>query len=286
MRNTVKLELRKAIKNKFFLASVVIGCVVTIFSALYKLTTYYNGLETTRMSEIKMHMTYNPMQRASNLFNCWIGGEAFTLASTVFFFIFPILVAIPYGWSYCMEKKSGYVRSMVLRSGKGAYYGAKYIAVFISGGLAMVIPLVFNLMLVAMFVPASTPSPAFCIYYGVWASSLMSTLLYTQPFLYVLLYLLIDFLFCGLIACISYAGAVLVKNRVAVVLLPFLILLAVHYSRALSYGSTAEISPMFFLRPAPIGNDAVWWAILLEAGILFVITFAMTVVRGRKNEVY
>ncbi|HBM79807.1 MAG TPA: hypothetical protein DD426_03060 [Clostridiaceae bacterium] len=287
MWNTFKLEIKKSVMNKFFLIAVIIGFGITVFSALYNIDRYYYDLETVSRIERNTGAVYNPTSAGLTIFNCWIGGEGYTLGSSAFFFIFPILVAIPYGWSYCEEKKSGYVRNMAIRSGKAAYYGAKYAAVFLSGGLAMVIPLILNLLLVAAFVPAVTPDPSYCEYYGIWASSLMSMLLYSKPLLYVLIYLIIDFIFCGLISCFSLVVTAFVKNKVVAVLFPFFIMLGLDYSQKLFPSSTdPSISPMKFLHPFPLMRQASWTVIILEAVVFSAITFIMTVVRGGKNEIY
>lgn len=225
------------------------------------------------------------------LFNHWIGGEAISIGSASLFFIFPLLIAIPYGWSYCAEQRNGYIRIMVLRSGRLQYYVSKYIAVFLSGGLAMVIPLAFNFLLTAMFVPAILPDPSYVTGGLLVGTSLMSFFFYSSPFLYIFLYLLLDFAFCGLIACISYALATFIKSRVAVVLLPFFILLAFKYiSESLIYtshtGKYKELSPMYFLRPAGMRLEASWLIIIVEAAVIFLFTILMTVVRGRRHEIY
>ena len=140
---------------------------------------------------------------------------------------------------------------MVLKTGKFPYYFAKYCAVFLSGGLTMVIPLVFNFLLTAMFVPAVCPDPSYLIWYAVNGASLMSELYYTYPAVYVLLYLAIDFLFCGLIACLSYSISTIYKNRVVVVLLPFFLLLGLNFAGvSIVYTSNliryTEFSPIYF----------------------------------------
>ncbi|MFR3037766.1 MAG: hypothetical protein ACLTLY_02965 [Agathobacter rectalis] len=57
-----------------------------------------------------------------------------------------------------MEKKdSGYMRQMLVRAGEKSYLTAKFLATFIAGGLAMVVPLIINFMLTALFIPAITP---------------------------------------------------------------------------------------------------------------------------------
>lgn len=227
----------------------------------------------------------------NTLYNHWVGGETYTLGSSVYFFIFPLLVAIPYGWSFCNEHRIGYTRCMVLKTGKFQYYFAKYCAVFISGGLAMVIPLAFNFMLTAMFVPAVCPDPSYLIWYAVNGASLMSELYYTYPDVYVLLYLVIDFFFCGLIACLSYSISTIYKNRVVVVLLPFFLLLGLNFAGvSIVYTSNliryTEFSPIYFLHPAAARYDAGWNVIVAEALILFVLTFVPTVIKGKGNELY
>ena len=119
----------------------------------------------------------------------------------------------------------------------------------------------------------------------------MSGLYYTYPVLYVILYLAIDFLFCGLIACLSYSISVFYKNRVMAVLSPFFLLLAFHYvGQSMIYTDAniryTQISPLYFLRPAASGYDAGWKVILPEALILFVLTFVPTVIKGKRDEIY
>lgn len=36
MKNTIKLEIHKAIKNKLFVISVLLGCAITILSLIYQ----------------------------------------------------------------------------------------------------------------------------------------------------------------------------------------------------------------------------------------------------------
>lgn len=289
-QRTLRLECRKAIKNRLFIIAVAVGCAVTLCSLIPQVKSYYRGIQVVNgFSEVFQHR--NPHAAMKTLYNHWVGGETYTLGSSVYFFIFPLLAAIPYGWSFCGESRSGYTRSMVLKTGKAPYYFAKYCAVFLSGGLAMVIPLAFNFLLTAMFVPAVCPDPSYLVWYAVNGASLMSELYYTYPAVYVLLYLAVDFLFCGLIACLSYSASMFYKNRVVVVLLPFFLLLGWNFAgtsilytdKLLRY---TEISPLYFLHPAAARYDAGWSVIVAEALILFALTFVPTVIMGKRNEIY
>ena len=289
-KRTLYLECRKAIRNRLFVIAIAVGCAVTLCSLIPQVKSYYRGMQTVNnFSEAFRHR--NPHTAMNTLYNHWVGGETYTLGSSVYFFIFPLLAAIPYGWSFCNEHRIGYTRCMVLRTGKFSYFFAKYCAVFLSGGLAMVIPLAFNFLLTAMFVPAVCPDPSYLIWYAVNGASLMSELYYTCPAVYVLLYLAIDFFFCGLIACLSYSISTIYKNRVVVVLLPFFLLLGLNFAgTSIVYTNHliryTEFSPLYFLRPAAARYDAGWNVILIEALILFVLTFVPTVIKGKGNEIY
>ncbi|MDE7425331.1 MAG: hypothetical protein K2N51_16865 [Lachnospiraceae bacterium] len=289
--NNIKLECKKAIFTKLFFLVVLIGCTITMFSLLPHLQSYYRDISNLKKFSEEFSYIRNPMMPMETLFNHWIGGEATTPGSTDYFFLFPILVSIPYGWSYCMERRSGYIKNMVIRTGKVQYYLSKYIALFLSGGLAMVIPLLFNFLLTAMFVPAITPDPYYITAYGIISSSFLSEFFYTSPFIYVFLYMLVDFIYGGLIACLCFAFATFVKNQVIVVLLPFFVLLGFNYiCTSFIYTSSiviyTELSPMYFLRPVPAVYDTNGFVVFIGVVILFLFTLTATIVKEASNEIY
>lgn len=278
-----KMEIRKALRNKFFYISILIGCVITMFSLAYNIEIY-------QVDMANQTGTSNPMYGASNLFNRWIGGEPFSLGTAAYFFLFPLLVSVPYGWSYCEEKQSGYVRLVAVYSGKSRYFLSKYAAVWLSGGLAMIVPLIFNFSLSLLFFPVVMPDPVYCTSNGVFYGSFLSIIYYSNPFLYVFLYLCIDFIFAGLIACIGYVVSCFSRHRVAAMIMPMLLLLAVNYSRQFLYTSNGifykEISPLYFLRPVESWSSASGKVILIEMVILFAATFFLIMIWERKHEIY
>ncbi len=290
LKNTIKLECRKAVCNRFFFLAVLIGIVLTFFSLVPMVQSFNQDMAQHQQISETFGLR-NPLMHMESLFNHWIGGEGGTAGAADYFFLFPLLVCIPYGWSYCSERRSGYSKVMVLRAGKTQYYAAKYIALFLSGGLAMVLPLLVNFLLAAMFFPAVTPDPSYLTAYGVGASSFLSMLFYGKPFLYVAVYLLIDFLFCGLLACLCFAVSDVVKNRIVVTLFPFFLLLSVHYfCQTFIYRTVTviytELSPMYFLHPIPVAYDANGIVICIWMIGLFAVTFLTTVGKGRRHEIY
>ena len=106
MKEMLKLEFRKALRNKSFYISLIIGCIITMFSLVYNIEIYQNEIMMIQGDRL------NPMYGVLSLFNRWIGGEPFSFGSSAYFFVFPLLVAIPYGWSYCEEKQSGYTEGV------------------------------------------------------------------------------------------------------------------------------------------------------------------------------
>ncbi|MFO7296011.1 MAG: hypothetical protein C0P72_008310 [Clostridia bacterium] len=286
MKNIMKIEIYKALTNKFFITTVSIAFFISLFNVLYMVGAYNDFRR--EMQEIERLLGYetNPEVHAYALFNSWIGGEGKTLSFALFFFLLPLFATIPYGWSYFVELKSGYVKNVVTRVSKRDYFLSKYIAVFVSGGLAVAIPLALNFLIMALVVPALTPDKSY-IYYHLSQPNMWSGLYYTQPFLFVIGYLVIDFIFCGLIATISMALSFYVKNRFAIVILPFFLMLGLHYSRRFLYWiAYVEISPLNFLHSTPIENPAKGWIIVLEALVIFLLTFTVCMKRGIRDEVF
>ena len=274
MCSVLKLELKKAFKNKFFWISVVLECLITLLSFEHMVNMYYEGMSA--ISGNSTDIIYDPHIGINTVFNCWIGGEPFSLGSSIYFFVFPLLIALPYGWSYSEERKCGYRRMMITKTGKKKYYCAKYVAVFLSGGVAMVLPLIFNFWMTLLVVPAILPDVTMNMFYGVFGGSFLAELYYTVPFLYVAIYLFIDFVYCGFLVCICMAVSGIVRQKWGVVLIPFLLLLFVHVITDYIYSDPSvaykELSPLYFLRGVEVRYSFSGSIILLFAIGLLVIS--------------
>lgn len=275
-----KTECKKALGNRFFVIALCSGILFNLMSALYNIEAYSDSQGQLQ------ELGGNPMTQAFGLYNYWIGGDGSTLGFTLFFTLFPLLAVFPYAWSQCAERNAGYTKMAIIRGGKRSYFLAKYAAVFLSGILVILIPLLFNLLLTACFVPAVKPSVIYSIYYGISHATMWSELFYTHPLLYVLLYLLLDGIFGGLFAVFGMAFSILLKNRLTVIILPYLCILCLHYSRTLLYYRVyTEISPLNFLHATCIENPVNGIIVLAEGAILLLISLA-ALRAGVKNEVF
>ena len=287
MCSVLKLELKKAFKNKFFWISVVLGCLITLLSFEHMVNMYYEGMSA--ISGNSTDIIYDPHIGINTVFNCWIGGKPFSLGSSIYFFVFPLLIALPYGWSYSEERKCGYRRMMITKTGKKKYYCAKYVAVFLSGGVAMVLPLIFNFWMTLLVVPAILPDVTMNMFYGVFGGSFLAELYYTVPFLYVAIYLFIDFVYCGFLVCICMAVSGIVRQKWGVVLIPFLLLLFVHVITDYIYSDPSvaykELSPLYFLRGVEVRYSFSGSIILLFAIGLLVISL-IGIIKEYRNEIY
>ncbi|MCJ7839334.1 hypothetical protein MUB24_00130 [Lederbergia sp. NSJ-179] len=286
MNNTfprlLRVELRKAINNKIFFTTLIIASLFALLSAWYMIDSYFYFQRQNRI----LGTSGNPMTEGFSLYNHWIGGEGTSLGSTLFFTLLPLLAALPYGWSYFIENKTGYAKSVMIRSNKWQYFLAKYLATFTAGGLVVLSPLVINFLVVASFIPATTPSMLYPLYYAVGHGSLWSQLFYTHPVIFVILYLILDFVFAGLFATMSLTVSLLVKNRIAVLLIPFFLILVLHYSRTfLAYKYFYEISPLHYLHSTSLENPTNVWIILVQGLLFFLLTFGITMKLGGKREI-
>ena len=278
----LRIELKKALTGWFFWGIIGIGIVITLFSSK-EIFSYF--LDFTAMQSGEFAQAEN---NSISLFGTWIGGEYHTLGVAMYFFILPVLAIMAYGWSFFLEKKSGYIKNVITRVDKKVYYMSKYITTFAAGGLAVILPLLFNLLLTCLYSNFAIPDITYG-YVSMFHGSLWSELFYTRPFFFCILYLIIDFVYGGLIACCCMALAFFLRNRLLVLLLPFLALLALDYLRwdiVYLLGQEVEISPMKFLHPTPYPSPVSGWILLGSMFLLLLATLGTCMLRGRKADVF
>lgn len=288
MKNLLKTELRKALKNKFFVFSVLLGLIFVIISAFYVLRGYYSdngilaGLSRIEEEGIQQETTLE----GTTLYNSWIGGEGFSLGYTLFFTLLPILAMLPCGLAISEELRGGYLHVIVPKCGRKNYFLSKIISAFVAGGLAVTIPLVFSLLLISLFIPAITPNIIYFMYYPIMHGDIFSQIIYSYPILFTVLYLCIDFVFSGLIACLSISAAFLFKHRAAPIVVPFLFIIGSDMARSfLYYISYVQISPLKLLHAMPVEGSSKAPVMLAWLLIFLLLTVPFIMIRGCKREI-
>lgn len=280
MRNTLRVELWKATHNRMFFLSLAVG----LFLALGD--SYLSWLTVTELHQSTLEMLAHGYGRGGHagysLFVLWMPINGFQITTIYFFLIWPALAAMPYGWSYGQERNSGVTQQITTRSGKRTYFNAKFISVFISGGFAVFLPILINLLVDAMICPYALPKLGIV---PVFNGNFLSALYYTNPWVYAICWCMMEFLFGGATACLCFVVGSMLKLRVMTILVP-LVLLTVFDRLSLSLfpGANLTVSPLQMVAAAS-PNITPGWVLFTALGIMAGISYAAGYLQVVKHEV-
>lgn len=283
MLRLFKYEFFKATKNKLFVISLSIGIALCVYSAVYSIVSYYADIENLRLIAEQSKVLINPMTASFSLYNKWIGQEWASPASSLLFLLLPLIAAIPYSWSYCTEKKNGYINSVFTRVDKCDYMKTKFFTTFFVGMISVLIPLTVNVMIVSSFIPAVKPDAFYDIYYNMPISCVFSEVFYKAPLLYLLIKGLLISLFGGSFAVLGLAVGTVINNKFVIVFFPFILALLFNYVSNV-FSPSVTLSPVQFLYG---GGDVLtsWWIAFSELLLMSVGSFFIMVVKGAKKDV-
>ena len=213
-------------------------------------------------------------------FDVWMFGHM-NKYFMVFMYIFPILAALPFATSYCSEKKSGYVKNVVIRTSRKAYLKSKYWATFISGGIAVAVPFFFSFMWIFTIMKYREPTPASQAPM-VTGTSWMCELYFENPFIYCLIFLVAIYVFGGFLATTSLSISQLTDNFLTVLLVPFMVL--TFLASVLQGELSMYFLPLNFLAPMNDGNK--FYMVLIGAMVMWVVSYGTFVVVGKKKDCF
>ena len=86
------------------------------------------GYEVLRWKDVIAYGTH-PL----GVFQKWIGANWSSLYSWLYFMLLPLLLAIPYGGTFLEDIKTGYVKNVFTRIGKGERHGNKEVVFALEG---------------------------------------------------------------------------------------------------------------------------------------------------------
>ena len=292
MKKLLKIELKKAICSKFFLLGLSLLMIFAIFSAMYMVenwSAYNPGYINERYVNIDGSFKANPDIALFSFYKAWLGADTLSIAAMVFFKIVPIAAAIPYGWTFCREYKSGYLKNIACRTDKKKYILAKSTAVFISGALVVLLPMIINIMVTSALIPAPAPYVSDTYYTYTSFGYMWSDIFFDQPALYVALYVIFDAFYGGIFALLSFAVSFYVKNVFITLFSPFLICLGLGYLNSNIWSNfpmrvERSVCPMDFL-PALQGGVTVWWIVLIVTAVLLLFIFGTVFIKGYRDEI-
>ena len=223
MIKAIRTELYKAVWNPTFWLAILIGCGICTINVIENWQSVCNITYVTKKMVESGVLEY-PAFDGISLFIKWIAVNGVSLGNRVYYFIWPILAAFPYGWSYSREYRNGAIIQSSSRIGIKKYFIAKYIATFISGGLAVSLPVLLNLLLNALICPSIIPNVINSLV-AVFDGQFMSVLFYRCPWIHGLIWCSVDFLLGGAAACLCFVVGARLRHGVMVTLTPFAFLL-------------------------------------------------------------
>ncbi|WP_336775271.1 hypothetical protein [Paenibacillus sp. MMO-58] len=209
----------------------------------------------------------------------------FAVASggTAIFSIFaPLLSTLPFADSYVTDLKTGYLRSILMRTNKKQYIWTKLAVNALGGGLAVSLPMFISLIFSFLFYKNDLPLDASLL-------GAFSTLGKYSPLLYALLLSAVGFLFGMGWATFGLALSIMIHNRFLVLGLPLLIYIATNFVAAIMAAVLNIRILIAFTPPSTLAPFTVtvskWWTVFSEIGVLLLISTIFFAWQSRKGEV-
>lgn len=286
MRDILKIELKKALRSKTFIFAICLGAAI----ALLQIIWFYNNIYLPNNQMLNKLSTWSIYDQEygtwyeTGVLEGWMGCEGYSPYNQVYYIMFPLLAALPFAWSLFSEWKSGYVNQMVTRMPMHQYIMAKYIAVFISGGIAVIVPLIINFVIIACFVPCIATDPMSM--QVIMSVNCFGALLYLKyPVLYVLLYLVIDFLCGGIYACIALLVTHCFDSPFPVITFPLLLHCCLLYGIETLFPDFIAYNIGAFINPAYTSNKISGMSVALTIFTLLLIMTGIYYLVNRKKDV-
>ncbi|MEG1410984.1 MAG: hypothetical protein RSD36_14200 [Terrisporobacter sp.] len=209
----LKFELKKSLSFIVLLLLTSIGIFVNLSGAYDNISPSINiekGSDSEGLSEEAIDGLKNMANEYQNTYMAWQFGVSgyeivcILLASSVF--------AI----SYIIDKKSGFLKNIIIRLNKKSYYKIKYFVNGVLGGIIVIIPVILCLGLYDLFLD----SKSLPIIEPNFPRGFMSEYFPTNPVKYILFFTLILFIIGVTYSTFAMAIGIITNNIISSVLLP------------------------------------------------------------------
>ena len=158
---------------------------------------------------------------------------------------------------------------------------AKYVVAFLSGGIAVLVPLIFNLMCSLVLLPNLAPL-------STMGENILTPLMlfykifFTHPMIYTMFFLVLQFLMAGIWACVCLSVSFLSDYKIVVLIFPFFVQLILHVICTIT--NHIDYSSVYWVQP---GHGIVaWWIPVVSMGIGIPVTFFVFMKKGAKEDVF
>lgn len=262
--NIYSTEIKRAFLNKKMLIALLSGFIIAIWNFIEYALKYSKVIDETITLESQKGMKIYP----TSAFTTWMGANTINIQGFVYCLIIPLLAAIPYAMSYYEDRKSGYLKNIVIRDEYREYLKAKMLSVFLTAGVVTILPMILNLMLNLMVLPGIRPEIT-SDRYMMRAGGMMAELFYKNVYIYYAIYFLIDFVYVGVLTLSALVVSTFAKSGFIAGLTPFIISMVLYL--VFGYLNKASFIPCYILNPAFRNN-----AIVILAEIILLTAYAVT----------
>ena len=215
---TYRVEIIRAFKNPRFKISMTIALTFIAYHILFW------NLPRSMALEIPENPTICP----PSLYNCWLGLDFAFPYTQIYYWVLPILATFPFAGSFFTDRKKGYIKNILMRENRSAYLKGKCLAVVLSSSCIVGVPLLIDLFVSAMLLPAIAPQVTTYMFpisiVGMWCD-----FYYSWPLLYIFAFILIDMLFISCFVLTSLIVSRFCKYEVEALLFPSLINLIIYF---------------------------------------------------------
>ena len=272
MQKILKIELHRAFINWTFGVSIAIGCTIAISHLWFQVIPSICNLDNYLLGKGEYPVS---------VFNKWIGGEGISLQSALYNMLLPCLAILPYGDSLFCDKKSGYIKNILIKTSKKKFFLSKMISAFLSGAVACTVPLLLNLVLSAACLPSIIPESS-SMTFPLFERSMFSNLFYKYPYRYIFIYLTIIFVFSGLFSCLALGLSYYVEKKYEIYIIPLIVYMLIDFvAGCIGFDC---LSPKSYLRidqPVPASFEIILIEYLVGMG-LFICIYCY---KGKKDEI-
>lgn len=211
----MKSELKKSINIYLLIFLLCVGVLVVLSSMYENLAPYMNvlsGDDVQAMTQVDKDSLLNFAAPHKNIYIAWLYG------TRGYEIICVAIATCAYAFTYVIEKKSGMIKNILLRTKIKTYFIVKATINFVIGGLIASIPLVI-LFIVCIFSFSDRGVPSQEIA-EIFPTNVMSEYFGTNSIIYVIFFVLIVFLIGGVYSTMAMAIGAITNNIIAAIILP------------------------------------------------------------------
>ncbi|WP_019419883.1 hypothetical protein [Paenibacillus sp. OSY-SE] len=284
------IEFKKLVKNKITyisMGSLLLIVIAAVWSGA-------GEFQEERALAQKLYANYPDALAFVSPHQYWVGLSN-VFFSSLYYFIFPLLIALPIVDTIYNEKMSGNLHYEIIRMSRFSYFSKKFLFVFIASFLFFIFPLMIGILLMnvmtgqwdfsgysqvynklmngTVVLPDNVLSSQFRI--------LFSEYIGTSPYLYIIVYYIIGGLYAGVYTCFGLSASLFINNRYLILFMPICLYLGCWITFSL-LGLLAW-DPFNFLDPRQPVIGLSYLPFIIDFIVLLFVTVLLYIAGVRKH---